>query len=474
VRRLWIVAVFIAALMVTLVVNLTYRQVVQASALRDHPDNTRGLAEEIRQERGAILTADGAILAESVPDGDVFRREYPAGDDAAHVVGYYSTQYGRAGVEAAMNETLTGRREHADLRDLIDAAAGVPVVGDDVWLTIDSRVQTSAEAALEGKVGSVVALDPRSGEILAMASSPSYAPAEVDEEWQELSSAAGAPLVHRATGALYPPGSSFKPVTLTGGLADGAFAQDTVYSGASPMDIGNAPVTNYAGNSYGDVTVREATVRSINTVFGQMAVDLGAGPLVGQARGFGFDSIPPIEIPAEASVMSRPELMTEWELAWAGIGQPVGEHEGPIGPSATPLQMALVAAGIANDGVVMEPHLVGRVTDFGGRTLRTVEPAPWMEATGPATADQVTDIMVEVVESGTGRAAQLPDATVAGKTGTAEIGDDLPTHAWFIAFAPAESPRVAIAVLVEQGGTGGAVAAPLARDVLQTALEVTR
>ncbi len=463
-------ATLLSVMLIALIVNLTSIQVIQARALNNHPANTRGLAEEIRSPRGAIVAADGVVLAESTADGEFYRRRYPQGALAAHTVGYYSITYGRAGIESAMNDALSGQRVFRSFRDAIEAAAGLPVAGNDVWLTIDSEVQRAAEQALAGYRGAIVAVDPGTGAVLAMASSPSYDPASIDAAWDELVADASAPLYDRAAQSLYPPGSTYKIVTLTGALGTGMASAETTYTGPGRLEIGGAPVTNYGGGSYGVVDLRSATMRSINTVFGQLAVDLGPQELVAQSERFGFNRVPPVETPARASLMPVPGEMTTWETAWAGVGQPVGEHESPPGPQTTALQMALVSAGLANDGVVMRPYFVGRVTDRAGRILTSTEPRRWTTATDAATAAQVKDIMIDTVTSGTGTRAQIPGVAVAGKTGTAETGKDAESHAWFIAFAPAESPRVAIAVVLENAGTGGRVAAPAARTVLETAL----
>jgi len=469
-RRLSRTATLVAVLLTALAANLTYIQVVRADEFAAHEANTRGLAEERRSPRGSILTADGMVLAESVPEGEFYARRYPEGAFAAHVVGYYSITYGRSGIEAAMNDALTGRREFRTWRDAIEAAAGLPVPGHDVRLTLDSRVQRAAQGALDGYRGACVALDPGTGAVLAMAASPSYDPGAVEDTWDALSSASDAPLLNRAAQSLYPPGSTFKIVTLTGAIGAGVATPDTTYAGPASIDIGNAPVTNYGGASYGEVDLRRATSSSINTVFGQLAVDLGARDLVAQAERFGFNEQPPVEVPVLASLMPDPGEMTTWETAWAGVGQPVGEHDSPPGPQSTALQMALVAAGIANDGTVMEPHLVDSVQDETGVVLSRTGPGRWTMATDPATAATVRQMMVGVVTSGSGTAARIPGVTVAGKTGTAEVGRDAQTHAWFIAFAPAEDPEVAVAIVLENAGTGGRVAAPRARQVLEAAL----
>ncbi|MCL4078256.1 FtsW/RodA/SpoVE family cell cycle protein [Coriobacteriia bacterium Es71-Z0120] len=473
-RRLATVARVLAFAFVAVVVNLTYLQVIAAPALANHPANTRRIADEIRQERGAIVTHDGVVLAQSVPAGRAYARRYPAGALAPHVVGYSSPTYGRAGIEAAMNDVLAGKRIFASLRDLIDAMAGTPVAGNDVRLTLDSRVQQAALLALEGRRGACVVLDPRDGRVLALASSPGFDPATVEKDWKRLSSDPAAPLLDRATQSLYPPGSTFKVVTLTGAIGAGVVTPSTTLPAPARIEIGGAPVTNYGGDSYGTVTVERATAASINTVFAQIADKLGAERLVRTAEGFGFDDKPPLELAVTASVMPDPDEMTRWETAWAGVGQPVGEHDSPPGPQATALQMALVAAGIANDGVVMRPYLVESIADPAGRALSVAHPKPWKTACDAKTASTVRDMMVAVVRSGSGRRAAVPGVTVAGKTGTAEAGKGVPTHAWFIAFAPAEDPRVAMAIVLENAGVGGQVAAPAAKPVLETALKQVR
>ncbi len=472
VKRLTRVDVLLSGLLVALVLNLTWIQVVEARDLRNHPANTRNLAVQARTDRGAIVTRDGVTLAESVPVGrNVFRRAYPKGEFAAHTVGYYSLKYGRAGVEAAANDALAGTRVFRSWTDAIDAATGQPIQGDDVVLTIDSKVQAAAQAALKGKRGAVVVLDPRTGAVLASASNPGYDPATVDDDWSEISSAAdGAPLLDRSRQSLRAPGSTFKVVTLTAALSSGVATPESKYSGKSPQEIGNAPVTNFEGGSYGLTDLKTATMKSINTVFALLAVELGPERLVGQADRFGFDSELDYDLPAKVSLMPDPSEMTTWETAWAGVGQPVGEHESPAGPQATVMQMALVASGIANDGAVMRPYVIGEIRSRDGVAGTTTTPRKLTTATDAATAEQVTRLMVDTVKAGSGVRAQVSGVAVAGKTGTAESGKSATTDAWFIAFAPAENPTVALAIMIEQGGVGGRVAAPAAQPVLKAAL----
>lgn len=471
-KRLTRVATVLSLLLVALVANLTWIQVVNARALENNPANTRKLAEQARSDRGAILTRDGVTLAESVPQGDgTFARRYPAKTFAAHTVGYYSLKYGRSGVEAAANDALSGTRVFDDWGDAIDAAAGRPVKGNDVVLTIDSRVQRAAIQALGNRRGAVVAIDPRSGAVLAAASTPSYDPNTVDAQWDRISSASeGAPLLDRGRQTLTAPGSTFKVVTLTGAISAGTANLEKTYPGPGRLEIGNAPVTNYESSSYRSIDLKSATAKSVNTVYAQVADELGAEKLVQQSERFGFNTELGYELPVKTSLMPDPTEMTTWETAWAGVGQPVGEHESPAGPQASVMQMALVAAGIANDGRVMRPYVIDHVVDDSGSKTGTTLPRQFAVATDAVTASAVAEAMIEVVKSGSGARAAIRGVTVAGKTGTAEVGKGKATDAWFIAFAPAENPVVALAIRIEGGGVGGRVAAPAARPVLEAAL----
>lgn len=472
-RRLVVLTAAFSLLTAALLANLTWLQVVNATNLQNNPANSRALAQEMRIERGSIVTADDVVLAESIANEDgVYERQYPQGAFASHVVGYYSYEYGRSGIEQAVNDALTGSRVFGTWADVVDDAAGVPVRGNDVVLTIDADVQRAAESALEGRTGAVVVLNPRTGAVLAEASTPDYDPAMVDQDWAGLSSAANAPLLDRARQTLLAPGSTFKAVTLTGAYAHETAKPTSTYSAPGSMDIGGAPVTNFEESSYAEVDLKTATAKSINTVFGQVSVELGATALVAQAKQFGFNRDIPFELPIRRSLMPDPDEMTEWETAWAGIGQPVGEHTSPAGPQATAFQMALVAAGIGNGGTLMQPYLVDRIEAAGGSTeaVGSTKPTKWLSVCDKDTAAMVTDALVEVVNSGSGARAKIPGVRVAGKTGTAEVGKNKPTNAWFIAFAPADNPTVAMAILIEGGGLGGRIAAPAARPILEEAL----
>ena len=492
-KRLAALTVLFSLLIVALVANLTWVQVIDARNLNNQPGNTRNLAVEAHNPRGEILSADQVILADSQPvkSGDAsasggssgsatngsgsattYERVYPKGAYAAHLLGYYSTTYGRTGIEAAENDTLTGKRSFASWKDVIDSALNRPVTGNNVVLTLNSKVQDAAESALGAQTGAIVVMNPKTGAVLASASHPDYNPNTINQDWSKLQTDASAPLVDRSRQTLLAPGSTFKTVTLTSAYANNTITDDETFPAPGSMDIGNAPVTNYDHNSYPDLNAVTALQKSVNTVFGQIAVKLGPSLLVAQAQRFGFNKDIPFDLPVKTSLMPDPKQMTTWETAWAGVGQPVGEHSSPAGPQATVYQMALVASGLANDGVIMRPYVIDHVSAaYDTNTiLGRTQPRTWLAACDSATAARVKTAMIAVVEGGTGTAAQIPGVRVAGKTGTAEVGKGKPTNSWFIGYAPADDPQVAIAILLVGEGKNAPSAAPAAGAILKTAL----
>lgn len=477
IKRLSTVGIFFSLLLISLIANLTWIQVIHARSLQNNVANTRGLLKEKYIARGSITTHDNVVLAESVKQEDgTYKRVYPKDALAAHTVGYYSPKYGRSGIERVANDALNGTRTFNSFNDVIAAATNQPVQGNKVKLTIDSRVQKAAQKALESGTGkgAIVVMNPKNGAVLAAASNPSFDPSTVTKDWTKLNTDTNAPLLDRSRQTLLAPGSTFKVVTLTGAYANDVAKPDSLYKAPAKMDIGNAPVTNFESSAYAKTTLKQATAKSINTVFGQVAVKLGPERLVDQAQKFGFDKKIPYELPVQISLMPLPSEMTTWETAWAGIGQPVGEHASPAGPQATVFQMALVAAGLANDGKVMKPYVIESIgTNKGANPFGTAGGSTFSTACSADVANEVTDAMKSVINEGSGRGAKLPDVQVAGKTGTAEIGKTKTPNAWFIAFAPADNPQVALAIMLENGGQGGRIAAPAARPVLQEALKVS-
>ena len=466
-KRISTLMVVFAVFFAVLIGNLTYIQVIKADDYKAMPNNNHTLTWAERNQRGAILTSDGTVLAQSVlgEDGVTYVREYPQGSMAAHVVGYSSTQYGQTGVENSMNSYLVGTSGFATWSDALKSLAGTPAIGNDVVLTINADVQASAEAALEGRVGAIVVMDPTTGAILAMASSPTY-------DANDIAGALGNSdvLYNRATQALYAPGSAFKPVTLAGALSTNIVNAETVYDAPASMDIGGAPVTNYDNEEFGQITVQQATAVSSNTVFAQIAVQLGAVNLVAYADSFGFDDDELArDFALNTSLMPDPREMTEWETAWAGCGQPVGEHSSPAGPQATVVQMACVMAAIQNGGLLMQPYVVDHVQTSTGDIVYTTYPSRYGKPLSPEVAAAELAILTAAVESGSGSAASIPGAIVAGKTGTAQTGREV-DDSWFVGSASANGTTVVIAVVIEEGGKGSEVAAPIAGQVMESAL----
>jgi len=473
IRKLGILFIILAVVMV---LNLSYLQVWGQKGLVDNPANTRRLIEEYGIARGRIITADGLVVAESVPTEGAFeyRRSYPGGSLLSHVVGYDSPQFGRSGLEAYYNEYLLGRKPS---RGWVEEMTSDPEQGNDLTITIDSEVQAAAAQALGERKGAVMAIDPKTGAILAMYSWPVFDPnALVSQERDAAGNLTAdaimlsytqdpsSPLLNRASLGLFTPGSSFKIVTASAGIMSG-FPPDTIYNCPGILPVGNFRVTNYGDppRDFGSQNMDQALTASVNTYFAQLALDMGGDALVEYAERFGMNGIPPLDYPAVAS-SSIPQAgdMDDVELAWTGAGQ--GEL------LMTPLQLCLVGCAVANGGKTMLPHLMKDVRLLDS-ILERFDAGEWRAPISTETADQVLEMMVHVVESGTGTAAAVPGVSVAGKTGTAEV-EDMPNHAWFIGIAPAENPTVVVAVVVENsGGGGGSVAAPIAREVLEAALK---
>jgi peptidoglycan glycosyltransferase len=451
--------------------------IFEASSLRESPLNARGVLEQQRIDRGRILADDGTVLARSVrgPEG-TYTRTYPDGEEFAHAVGYSYVypDLGQTGIERFRNAALSGQTGR-DLQSVLDQLQGKKPLGEDVYTTLDPAAQRVAISALGGHEGAVVALDPRTGAVRVMASTPAYDPNSLGSPRayaQLASDSAGRPLVNRATQFGYAPGSTFKVVTATAAIDSGAFTAESTLSGRNRVVISGVPLQNDDNESYGPITLTQALVKSVNTVWAQVAERLGKRTIARYMDRFGFDRKPELDYPAEQMSVSGPYLGSQRlsptsplvDVGRMGIGQDK--------LAVVPLQMAEVAAAVANDGRLMVPHLTERIVDADGRTVERITPRVQSVVMKPSTAKAVSAMMQAVVSEGTGTEAQIPGIRVAGKTGTAEtqIGAAI-NNVWFIAFAPAADPTVAIAVTL-QGvpGQGAAFAAPVARQVMERLL----
>lgn len=482
-RRLGIV-LFVA--FGVLVASVTYSQVIAGPSYRDDPRNARVVLARAGRERGGILTADGTIVARSVTADDrTFTRSYPEGALYAHIVGYISVLFGERGLENEYAGLLSSGRD-ATISGLLDAFAGKDLRARGLRLTIDHGLQQVADQALGAQQGAVVALDPSTGAILAMVSHPSYDPnllvtstdAAVGES---LDAEPDQPLLDRALLATYPPGSTFKVITAAAALESGEVTPETLYPNPVTLELpgSTATISNFGGGTCGDgdqASLELAFVLSCNTIFAVVGMEAGAGDIIGLANAAGFNRDIPLELETAPSFVPDTAVLADDlpALAQTALGQ--------RDVRATPLQMALVAAAVANGGVVMTPHLISDVLNADGDVVDSTTPSQWRRAFSPSTASVLTELMERTVTSGTGRRAAVPRVRVGGKTGTAEIPDGAP-HAWFIGFGPIDpmegAPRIAVAVLVESGGelgetaTGGSVAAPIAQQVLAAWLKGT-
>jgi peptidoglycan glycosyltransferase len=472
------IAFVLALMLIALLVNVTIIQVVLAGDYRDRPGNQRVLLEEYDRERGPILVGSNPV-ARSKETGDTLRylRVYSDGPLYAPVTGFYSLVYGATGLERTENRILTGRSSLFVVDRADQLFAGREPAGGAVTTTIDARAQRAAFNGLRGKKGAVVAIEPATGRILASVQFPSFDPnilsshdpAAIRAYYATLEADPAKPLLNRPIVSLNPPGSTFKLVTTAAALASGRFTPDSVIPGPRTYDLPDSTrkIRNWNGQACGPgdvVTLRQALAISCNTAFAWLGNELGDDALRTQAQLMGFDES--FEIPLRAATSRFPEDPDEPQTAMSAIGQ--------FDVRATALQMAMVTAAIGNSGRTMNPYLVQEVRGPDLAILQTTEPILYDQAMTPLHAAQLTEMMVNVVENGTGSNAQIPGVRVAGKTGTAQTGNDNPAVAWFVALAPAQSPEVAVAVVVEDAGapevSGNQLAAPIARSVIEAVL----
>ena len=484
-RPLRKIAVACLLLFGLLLLQANWVQVVKAGSYRDNPRNGRVLLATYDRERGPIAIGTGksrTALASSVETNDRLRflRRYADGPSYAHVTGFYSLVYGATGIERAEDRVLSGEDDRLFVRRLSDQITGRQPQGGSILLSVQAQAQKAAYDGLAGKVGAAVALDPRTGAILAMVSRPSYNPdvlsshdpPAIRQAYAALQRDPRSPLLNRALSQTYPPGSTFKIITTAAALSSGRYTPDTKIDSPTQLTLPQTSrvLKNFGGEQCGDgtqSTLADALRISCNTAFAKLGLDLGAAPVRRQAEAFGFGD-GKLQVPMDVATSRYPASPTPPQVAQSAIGQ--------FDVQVTPLQMAMVAAGVANGGTVMTPYLVQEVQAPDFSRLDLAQPKTYRRAVSSSVADQLRTMMELVVAKGTGTAAQIPGVRVAGKTGTAQHAVGKPPHAWFIGFAPAEDPQVAVAVVVEDGGsagseaTGGRVAAPIAREMMRAVL----
>jgi peptidoglycan glycosyltransferase len=478
-------SIFCMLLFAALLLNATYLQYVEAGSLNSRSDNKRVRDAEFSHKRGAIV-AGGTSIAESTPVNDQYKyqRVYKQPRKYAALTGYYSYIYGRSGIESSQNDILSGSDPRLFVKRVVDMLGNSQPKGGSVTLTIDPKAQTAAYDGLRalGKnvKGAVVALDPSTGKVLALATAPTYDPNQlashsfsaVQHAWKQLTGRKDQPLLDRAIQDVYPPGSTFKVVTAAAALSSGQYTPNTMVKGGSPLnlpqttqDLPNEPGLNCGTTR---ITLTQALENSCNVSFGDLGLRLGGDALRAQAEKFGFGQTYLNDLGGQ--VQSRfPKHPDEPQTAFSAIGQ--------FDVAATPLQMAMVVAGIANNGTVMRPYVVDEVQAPDLSRLDKTQPEAFRSnAVSSSVARDLTQMMVGVVDNGTGRTAQIPGIKVAGKTGTAQRGTNQPPYAWFVSFAPAVNAKVAVAVLIDDPSvprdeiSGSGLAAPIAKSVMEAVI----
>jgi penicillin-binding protein A len=467
-------------LLFALLIGFTsYWSVLDAKGLEDNPNNRRALIEEQTIPRGLIFASDGKTRiavnhSERRGDARVFIRDYPTGGLFAHPIGYSFIQNGRRGLEASRNDDLAGKRN--EFESIFAGLEGRDREGEDVVTNLDVQGTEAAVNGLAGRKGAVVAIEPQTGKVRVMVSIPEYDPNRIPHDFHALDTDPNKPTLNRTTQELYPPGSTFKVVTATAALDTGKVTPETIIDGSSPKEISGVPLENSGGEDFGPISLTDALTHSVNTVFAQVGEKVGRETLVEYMKRYGFYSDPQLDYPDNQMVPSGVRrngseyVQDGFDVGRVAIGQ--GGSEGAI--DVSPLQMAEVAAAIANKGRLMKPRLTDRIVAKDGRVTKRIEPDLQSEVMKPETAAELTEMMGRVVEEGTGTNAALAGVRVAGKTGTAEVGANREfTQPWFICFAPIDNPRIAVAVTLERqpaGSQGGIVAAPIAKSVLEALL----
>ncbi|HLJ67640.1 MAG TPA: penicillin-binding transpeptidase domain-containing protein [Chloroflexota bacterium] len=481
IRRL---GAFFLVIFAVMVGDITYWQVIAASSMVGRADNPRQQVASLEIRRGLIVDRNGVVLAQRTIDAaGLVHRSY-SDPSLSQVIGYDSLRYGKSELESTYDDYLTGKVLGTSWHSFIDQLEHKPVVGDNLTLTIDDRLQQQVASFLPGSPSAAIVANPHTGEILAMASNPGFDANQVSADnasyWSSLLQDPQSPLVNRAVDGYYPPGSTFKVATLSAALDTGVETLDTQFDGQAatgPLTVDShtfcdnviqscAPFNNLPAGVT-SVSLEQALMYSDNIVFAQVGLKLGKQRFLDYARRFGVDQTTPFDIPVQVSHVATPgETFDNVQLASTAFGQG--------GLNVTPLQMLMVTEAQANGGVIPRPVLVKQVTSPDGSVVKSASYGTLYQPESAATAAQVTAAMVQVVQGtgGSGFEAQIPGIQVAGKTGTAETGGSSLPHAWFVCFAPADHPRVAVVVIVEHGGEGAFVAAPIARKILQAALSI--
>ena len=455
IKRIITVLVGFCLLFISLIVYMSYFQIFKADAVKNNSYNKRLWINEESILRGSILDRNGKTLVYSEKKDDLYTRHYEYGRLYSHVIGYSHRQYGKSGLELHYNNTLLNINDNSAINEIKNIV--LPTTeGNSIKLTIDHELQEKARSLLDGKKGSIVAMNPETGEIYAMVSLPDFDVSNLNEEWKNISEDITSPLLNRATQGLYAPGSTLKVITTIAAIKSGKIDEKYECTGSTVID--GYKFSDYNSKGHGIIDLKQALAYSCNTYFVSKSMEIRKEEIGQVANNFMLNQRIPFELPTNESQFPYKGNVKETDFAASFIGQ------GKV--LVSPLNMALIASGIANGGHIMEPTLIKEIISTKDKVIKTNEAKILSQGTDGITANEVKDMMVEVVKSGTGKSASIKNIQVAGKTGTAENSSGK-SHAWFIGFAPADNPKIAVAVLLEEDGTtGGSSAAPIARDIM--------
>ncbi len=448
-KRIIRVLVAISLLFLALITYLLWFNMFKADEIYTNSYNQRQWESEQQVKRGSIYSSDGVLLAETEVDGDARIRKYPRGNLYSHIIGYCSQIYGKTQLEMTYDDELIGKGNIGITLNEIRS-------GNNLHLTILDELQEYAYEQLSGRNGAIVAMEPTTGQILAMVSLPDFDPSAIEDDWVSIVEDENSPFLSRATQGLYPPGSTYKIITAAGAYENGMTTE--TFNDEGVFKQGSVEVYNYGKESFGNIDIKTAFEKSSNYVFCTLGYEMGADKVKEEAEKFGINKSFDFDIPVSQSQIQY-KRMTDLDGALVSIGQG--------GLVMTPLHIAMVGSAIANNGRMMKPYLVEMVTTENGTVIGQTKPSVLYDSVGVACADYVEDMMIGVVSEGTGTSAQISGITVAGKTGTAENETDK-DHAWFVGYAPAENPKICVAVILENdGSSGGSSATPIAKNIIK-------
>lgn len=448
-KRIIRVLICISLLFLVLITYLLWFNMFRAKEISTNSYNKRQWESEQRVIRGSIYSSEQVLLAETEVQGDARIRKYPRKNLYSHIIGYCSQVYGKTQLEMAYDNELVGKGN-------INLSINELSKGNNLYLTIIDELQEYAYDRLDGRNGAIVAIEPTTGQILAMVSLPDFDPNKIEDNWSSMMEDEKSPFLARATQGLYPPGSTYKIVTAAG-VYDNGMTSET-FDDNGKFEKGDVTVYNYNKESFGKIDIKEAFEVSSNYVFCTLGYEMGADKVKEEAEKFGINKSFDFDIPVSQSQIQY-KKMTDLDGALVSIGQG--------GLVMTPLQVAMMASAVANGGKMMKPYLVEQIKTANDITIGQAKPTVLYDSIGLSCAEYIQDMMIGVVEDGTGKNAQIKGISVAGKTGTAET-DSGKDHAWFVGYAPADNPQICVAVVLENdGSSGGSTACPIARDIIK-------